>query len=76
MIMMTFEDISTQVNALKGQIAVLREAGARAAADEQKSGHEILTWLTRNGMTDIAARQLVATIVRERRAARQTEVKL
>lgn len=65
----TFDDISTQINALKGQIAVLRVAGARAAADEKKmSGHEVMTWLKRNGMTDIAARQLCAEIIRERRA--------
>lgn len=64
----TFDDISTQVNALKGQIAELRATGARAAADEGLSGHDILTWLTRNGMTDIAARQLCAEIIRERRA--------
>lgn len=67
--MPAFEDISTQVNALKGQLAELREAGARAAADEKMSGHSILIWLTRNGMTDIAARQLCAEIVRERRAS-------
>lgn len=68
--MTAFEEISIQINALKGQIAELREVGARAAADEKMSGGEVMLWLTRNGMDSGAARQLCVTIIHERRAAR------
>lgn len=69
--MTAFEEISRQASALTDQLAVLLAAGARAAADDGMSGGEIMLWLTRNGMSPVEASQLCATIVRERRAARQ-----
>lgn len=62
--------IEIEISSHQNQIAELREAGARAAADQSMSGAELMKWLKQRGMGDTAARNLCVEIIHERRKAR------
>lgn len=65
--------IENKISDHEARIAELRQDGARAAADQEMSGQDILKWLKTRGMSDLAARKLCVEIIHERRAARSAD---